>query len=117
MLQENRIIIIMAMSIAGTNMVAYFSAASEAHKKSLTTLTPESNVIKLFYFVTDAERKKIIVVLLLILIIIIALSIVGTNTAAYFSAASVAHKKSFVTLTPESNVLKLFYFVTGAARK
>jgi predicted ribosomally synthesized peptide with SipW-like signal peptide len=60
MLQLNKIItivIIIALSIAGTNTTAYFSAASEAHKKSLTTLTPESNVLKLFYFVTDAARK------------------------------------------------------------
>ncbi len=37
MLQENRIIITVALSIAGTNMLAYFAAASVAHKKSFVT--------------------------------------------------------------------------------
>ncbi len=107
-LQENRIIIIMAMSIAGTNPLAYFSAASVAHMKSCMTLTPESNVLKFFYFVTDTAKNRII---------IIALSIAGTNPLAYFAAASVPHKKSYITLTPESNVLKLFCFITDASRK
>jgi hypothetical protein len=62
------------------------------------------------------KEKKIIVVVLLILLIIIALSIAGTNTPAYFAAASVAHMKSCMTLTPESNVLKFFYFVTDTAK-
>jgi hypothetical protein len=57
MLQENRIIIIVALSIARTNTVAYFATASVSHKKSLMTLPPESDVLKLFYFVTGAARK------------------------------------------------------------
>jgi predicted ribosomally synthesized peptide with SipW-like signal peptide len=46
------------------------------------------------------QENKIITI-----VIIIALSIAGTNTLAYFAEASVSHKKSFITLTPESNVL------------
>ncbi len=45
------------------------------------------------------ENKKIILV---IIIPIIALSIVGIKNPAYFSAASVSNKKSFVTSTCRS---------------
>ncbi len=75
------------MSIAGTNPLAYFSAASVSHKKSFITLTPESNVLKLFYFVTDTAKNRII---------IIALSIARTNTVAYFAAASVSHTRKVI---------------------
>jgi hypothetical protein len=36
----------------------------------------------------------------------------GTNTLAYLASSSAMKEKSFITLTPVVNVIKLFSFVT-----
>jgi len=41
--------------LTGTNPLAYFPGAGVMNKKSIKTLTPGVNVIKLFSFVTDNE--------------------------------------------------------------